>query len=157
MDTTHGGANPYYMTPEDLIREVEELTRTVASGRTEHAQRLAELARGMAKRLNAPYSAPSPDVTDPALDLMFRVGHRPRALPAGEVRAARPGSERGPDADWLAALFLATLPAPLPAQDDALVVVYTSTTPGTCIFSAVKEGDERAVQECVINITRRLT
>ncbi|MGW9439621.1 hypothetical protein [Streptomyces sp. NPDC055607] len=137
--------NPYYMTPVHLVREAESLALNVAAGhsRSVGVKRLAELCKELARRHDAePQPRPCPgrcrEDDDPFHDLVHRIGFRPCAVPAGEVRAAN--VVPGPDVP------LRVLPKTPPADDQALVLVYRKDTPGLGLLDAVLSGSEDAVR-----------
>ncbi|MFI6228856.1 hypothetical protein ACIBCR_16255 [Micromonospora echinospora] len=87
---------------------------------------------------------PRPRVDDPLIDLSNRIrwdhdGYL--AVPAGEVRAVDPGGPM-PLVDRLDCNSLRTLPGTLPADDDALVVVYDVTLPVSGLLLAVARGQD---------------
>ncbi|MEW1926402.1 hypothetical protein [Streptomyces sp. NPDC088360] len=148
--------NAFHMQPEHLVRETETLARSVAAGETRSlgVLRLAELCGELARRHGAePQPRPCPggctEDDDPAHDLVHRIGHRPRAVRAGEVRTAR--------------IILAperqmhTLPAELPADDTAFVLVYRADTPGLALIDALRAGDDAAARDAVTGALRWLT
>lgn len=148
--------NPYGMTPEHLVRETDMLARSVIAGETQHlgVKRLAELCGELARRHDAePQPRPCPggcrEEDDPTHDLVHRIGHRPRAVRVGEVRAARitPGPM----------MPLHVLPETLPDDDAALVLVYRKDTPGLGLLDALLSGSEDAVQGAITGTLRWLT
>ncbi|MFE9679758.1 hypothetical protein ACFYO5_37620 [Streptomyces sp. NPDC006259] len=148
--------NALHMAPEHLVRETETLARSVAAGetRTLGVRRLAELCGELARRHGAePQPRPCPggctEDDDAAHDLAHRIGHRPRAVRAGDVRTARIilAPERRVD----------TLPAELPADDQAFVLVYRADTPGLALIDAIRAGDDEASGDAVTGALRRLT
>ncbi|GAA2964941.1 hypothetical protein [Kitasatospora cinereorecta] len=148
--------NARYMAPEHLVRETETLARSVAAGetRTLGVRRLAELCTELARRHGAePQPRPCPggctEDDDAAHDLVHRIGHRPRAVRAGEVRTARIilASERRVN----------TLPAELPADDQAFALVYREDTPGLALIEAIRAGDDEAARDAVTGALRWLT
>ncbi|MGA5599000.1 hypothetical protein ACPCSE_32690 [Streptomyces cellulosae] len=150
--------NAFHMTPEHLVRETETLARSVIAGetRTLGVRRLAELCGELARRHDAepqPRPCPGPggcrEDDDPTHDLVHRIGHRPRAVAAGEVRAARIAT--GP------MMPLHTLPETLPDDDTALVLVYRKDTPGLGLLDALLSGSENAVQGAITGTLRWLT
>ncbi|MFC7885277.1 hypothetical protein ACFUVV_25875 [Streptomyces sp. NPDC057376] len=150
--------NAFHMTPEHLVRETETLARSVIAGetRTLGVRRLAELCGELARRHDAepqPRPCPGPggcrEDDDPAHDLVHRIGHRPRAVAAGEVRAAR--ITTGP------MMPLHTLPETLPEDDTSLVLVYRKDTPGLGLLDALLSGSENAVQGAITGTLRWLT
>ncbi|CAM5373415.1 FtsK gamma domain-containing protein OS=Streptomyces fumanus OX=67302 GN=GCM10018772_70630 PE=4 SV=1 [Streptomyces fumanus] len=150
--------NAFHMAPEHLVRETETLARSVAAGetRTLGVRRLAELCGELARRHGAepqPRPCPGPggcrEDDDPTHDLVHRIGHRPRAVAAGEVRAAR--ITTGP------MMPLHTLPETLPDDDAALVLVYRKDTPGLGLLDALLSGSEDAVQDTITGTLRWLT
>ncbi|OYP10223.1 hypothetical protein CFC35_41230 [Streptomyces sp. FBKL.4005] len=150
--------NARHMAPEHLVRETETLARSVAAGetRTLGVRRLAELCGELARRHGAepqPRPCPGPggcrEDDDPTHDLVHRIGHRPRAVAAGEVRAAR--ITTGP------MMPRHTLPEALPDDDAALVLVYRKDTPGLDLLDALLSGSENAVQDTITGTLRWLT
>ncbi|WP_374987177.1 hypothetical protein [Streptomyces fradiae] len=150
--------NAFHMAPEHLVRETETLARSVAAGeaRTLGVRRLAELCGELARRHGAepqPRPCPGPggcrEDDDPTHDLVHRIGHRPRAVAAGEVRATR--ITTGP------MMPLHTLPETLPDDDAALVLVYRKDTPGLGLLDALLSGSENAVQDTITGTLRWLT
>ncbi|MCX4411598.1 hypothetical protein OG840_61650 [Streptomyces sp. NBC_01764] len=148
--------NAFHMAPEHLVRETETLARSVAAGetRTLGVRRLAELCGELARRHGAePQPRPCPggctEDDDAAHDLVHRIGYRPRAVRAGEVRTARIilAPERRVD----------TLPAELPADDTAFVLVYREDTPGLALIDAIRAGDDEAARDAVTGALRWLT
>ncbi|NGO40650.1 hypothetical protein [Streptomyces ureilyticus] len=148
--------NAFHMTPEHLVRETEALARSVIAGETRSVgvKRLAELCGELARRHDAePQPRPCPggcrEDDDPTHDLVHRIGHRPRAVWVGEVRAARimPGPM----------MPLHVLPETLPDDDAALVLVYRKDTPGLGLLDALLSGSEDAVQGAVTGTLRWLT
>ncbi|MEV6357927.1 hypothetical protein [Streptomyces hydrogenans] len=150
--TAEGLAHPHMpdlfnIPPADLMREAEHLARTVAAGMggRSNTERLAALCGELARRHGAnPYPRPCPggcreDDTHHAL--VHRIGHRPAAVTAGEVRAV--GLTPGP------AMILRTLPELLPADDAAVVLVYRRDTPGIGILDALLTGSETAFRGAV--------
>ena len=150
--------NAFHMAPEHLVRETETLARSVAAGETRSVgvKRLAELCGELARRHNAepqPRPCPGPwgcrEDDDPEHNLVHRIGYRPRAVPAGELRTANITS--GPMRPLL------TLPETLPDDSQALVLVYRKDTPGLGLLDAVLSGSEAAVQDTVTGLLRWLT
>ncbi|MFI9311238.1 hypothetical protein [Streptomyces triculaminicus] len=148
--------NAFHMAPEHLVRETETLARSVAAGETRGVgvQRLAELCGELARRHDAePQPRPCPggcrEDDDAAHDLVHRIGHRPRAVRAGEVRTT--GITLAPERQ------VHTLPATLPDDDAALVLVYRTDTPGLSLLDALRSGSEDAVQGAVTGTLRWLT
>jgi hypothetical protein len=152
-----GRQNATELTPEHLVRETETLARSVAAGEATNAgvMRLGELSREIARRCNA---EPQPLIAanceqdqddDPGHALMHRIGYRPRAVRAGEVRAALVGVGR----DW----SLRTLPDTWPEDDAALVLVYREPTPGLALLEHIRTGDDEAVQSDITVLLRWLT
>ncbi|MBD0844238.1 hypothetical protein [Streptomyces sp. TRM68416] len=148
--------NARYMAPEHLVRETETLARSVAAGETRSlgVRRLAELCTELARRHGAePQPRPCPggctEDDDAAHDLVHRTGYRPRAVRAGEVRTARIilAPERRVD----------TLPAELPDDDQAFVLVYREDTPGLALVEAIRAGDDEAARDAVTGALRWLT
>ncbi|MFE4829817.1 hypothetical protein [Streptomyces sp. NPDC056672] len=148
--------NAFHMAPEHLVRETETLARSVAAGETHTlgVRRLAELCGELARRHGAdPQPRPCPggcrEDDDAAHDLVHRIGYRPRAVRAGEVRTARIilAPERRVD----------TLPATLPDDDTAFVLVYREDTPGLALIDAIRAGDDEAAQDAVTGALRWLT
>jgi hypothetical protein len=80
---------------------------------------------------------------------MHRIGYRPLAVRAGEVRAALAGAGR----DW----SLRTLPDTLPDNADAAVLVYREPTPGLALLEHVRTGDDEAVQNDITLLLRWFT
>ncbi|MEU3279242.1 hypothetical protein [Streptomyces antibioticus] len=150
--------NAAHMTPEHLVRETETLARSVIAGETRSVgvKRLAELCGELARRHDAepqPRPCPGPggcrEDDDPTHNLVHRIGHRPRAVTAGEVRAAR--ITTGP------MMPLHTLPETVPDDDAALVLVYRKDTPGLGLLDALLSGSENAVQGAITGTLRWLT
>ncbi|MEV4438058.1 hypothetical protein AB0K09_03415 [Streptomyces sp. NPDC049577] len=147
--------NAFYMKPEHLVHETETLARSVAADQTRGlgVKRLAELCREVARRCDAEPQPPCPAGCEPDDDpghaLMDRIGYRPRALPAGEVRAALGGAGR----DW----SLRTLPDTLPQDDAALVLVYREPTPGLALLEHLRTGNDAAVPGDITVLLRWLT
>ncbi|MDG9728463.1 hypothetical protein [Streptomyces sp. DH41] len=148
--------NAFHMAPEHLVRETETLARSVAASetRTLGVRRLAELCGELTSRHGAePQPRPCPggctEDDDAAHDLVHRIGYRPRAVRAGEVRTARIvlAPERRVD----------TLPAELPADDQAFVLVYREDTPGLALIEAIRAGDDEAARDAVTGALRWLT
>jgi hypothetical protein len=148
--------NAFHMAPEHLVRETETLARSVIAGETRSVgvKRLAELCGELARRHGAePQPRPCPggctEDDDAAHDLVHRIGHRPRAVRAGDVRTARIilAPERRVD----------TLPAELPADDTAFVLVYRADTPGLALIEAIRAGDDEAAQDAITGALRWLT
>ncbi|MFH8410420.1 hypothetical protein ACH4FX_37440 [Streptomyces sp. NPDC018019] len=148
--------NAFHLAPEPLVREAETLARSAAVGETRGVgvRRLAGLCAELARRHGAePQPRPCPggctEDDDAAHDLVHRIGHRPRAVRAGEVRTA--GLILAPERQVL------TLPAALPDDDAALVLVYRADTPGLALLDAIRRGDEAAAQDAVTGLLHRLT
>ncbi|WP_455355908.1 hypothetical protein [Streptomyces sp. SYSU K217416] len=145
----------FHMAPEHLVRDTETLARSVAAGQSQNVgvKRLAELCGELARRHDADPQPPCHDGcredADPAHDLEHRIGYRPRAVPAGEVRAAR--------IILIPAMPLHTLPETLPDDDAALVLVYRRDTPGLALLDAARAGDDDAVQDAVTGLLRWFT
>ncbi|ORT54651.1 hypothetical protein [Streptomyces sp. CB03238] len=143
------------LTPERLVRETEELARSVAAGEAPNAgvMRLGQLSREVARRCDAEPNPPCPvdceQDDDPGHALKRRIGYRPRAVRAGEVRAALVGVGR----DW----SLRTLPDAWPEDDAAPVLVYREPTPGLALLEHIRTGDEEAVQNDMTLLVRWLT
>lgn len=141
------------LTGEQLIHEVGDLAARVHAGEPVAAE-LADAAQRLRRIYDnppgLPYRArPAPRrfaAEDRLVDLRNRVGwdhHGYAALTAGEVRRADPGGSM-PLADWLDCHSLATLPATLPAANDALVVVYDVTLEVSWLLLAVARGQDTA-------------
>ncbi|MEU1312553.1 hypothetical protein ABZ419_27190 [Streptomyces cinnamoneus] len=148
--------NVFHMAPEHLVRETETLARSVAAGETRGVgvQRLAELCGELARRHDAePQPRPCPggcrEDDDAAHDLVHRIGHRPRAVRAGQVRTT--GIILAPERQ------VHTLPATLPDDDAGFVLVYRTDTPGLSLLDALRSGSEDAVQGAVTGTLRWLT
>ncbi|MEV4868586.1 hypothetical protein [Streptomyces syringium] len=153
-----GRQNATEMTPEHLVRETEALARSVTAGETPNAgvMRLGELCREVARRCDAEPQPPCPadcaqceQDDDPGHALMRRIGYRPRAIPAAEVRAALAGAAR----DW----SLRTLPDILPDDNAAQVLVYREPTPGLALLEDIRTGDDEAVPGDVTVLLRWIT
>ncbi|WP_331718749.1 hypothetical protein [Streptomyces sp. NBC_00212] len=152
-----GRQNPTELTPEHLVRETQELARSVAAGEVPRAgvMRLGELCREVARRCDAEPNPPLPadgeqdEAPGLALALMHRIGYRPRAVRAGEVRVAREYARR----DWP----LRTLPDTLPDDDAAAVLVYREPTPGLALLEHIRTGDDEGVRGDLSLLLRWLT
>ncbi|UZI34029.1 hypothetical protein [Streptomyces sp. VB1] len=148
--------NAFHMAPEHLVRETETLARSVAAGQSHNVgvKRLAELCGELARRHGAePQPRPCPggctEDDDPAHDLVHRIGHRPRAVRAGEVRTA--GIILAPERQMRA------LPAALPNDDATFVLVYRADIPGLALVDAIRAGDDEAARDAVTGALRWLT
>jgi hypothetical protein len=143
------------LTPEHLVRELEELARSVAAGEAPNSgvMRLGQLSREVARRCDVEPNPPCPadcaPDEDPGLALMLRVGYRPCAVRAGEVRAARAGAGR----KW----SWRTLPDTLPDDDAAAVLVYREPTPGLALLEHIRTGNDAGVRGDITLLLRWLT
>ncbi|MGY0466636.1 hypothetical protein ACW14Y_41225 [Kitasatospora sp. cg17-2] len=128
------------LSTEEALARVQPWLLVLATGTASPDQAFdaAELLRRLAATAGWLPGALPCDTGDAAIDLLRRVDRAgPQVRTAGELRALLPGEE--PE-DWLPAYGLDPLPAALPADDRATVLVYRAGKPGMTLPAAAKRG-----------------
>ncbi|GAA1011585.1 hypothetical protein ACFQWA_27820 [Streptomyces thermogriseus] len=126
-----------------LLALVRSLTVSVMAGNLDHVPDLAAAAGALQRQHDWPMRqgarGPRPDSGLPHVDLMRRVvwGEASGflAVTAGEIRRAMGTMP-------LAGLNLCTVPAELPADDDAPVCLYSGLTAVGALLSAITRGED---------------
>ncbi|MGY0466596.1 hypothetical protein ACW14Y_41010 [Kitasatospora sp. cg17-2] len=128
------------LSTEEMLALVQPwlLVLTTGAASPDQAFDAAELLRRLAAKAGWRPGALPCDTGDAAIDLMRRVDQDgPQVWTAGDLRALLPGEE--PE-DWLPGYGLDPLPAALPADDRAPVLVYRAGKPGMTLPAAAKRG-----------------
>ncbi|MGK4578432.1 hypothetical protein [Kitasatospora sp. HPMI-4] len=133
-------APPLSLTAEEALTQVQPLLLALAAGTADREQALtaAALLRRLAAIAGARRGTLPSDTGDPWVDLMRRVERDgPQVCAAGDLRALVPG--RDPQT-WMPGYGLDSLPAQLPADDRALVLVYRGGAQAMSLPAAAKQG-----------------
>lgn len=133
---------PEDWTSEYLLEHVRALAAAVAKGRTEHAPNLAAAARVLQYRYDSPrfqgQRGPRPDSGLPDVDLMRRVSYEGNGFLAVTVEELRAAVGRRS----LAGLNLCTIPADLPAEETAPVVVFNGLAGVASLVGRIARGED---------------
>ncbi|MFB6840247.1 hypothetical protein [Streptomyces sp. NPDC056361] len=156
---SHPMEDTAFMAPEHLVRDFEQLARQVAEGDTRHVivARLVSVAGEAAARSGEEPRPTCPDRwphdcepdENPAHELLHRIGDRPEIVDVREARAAGLGAG--------SVMSLRTLPASLPADNSAAVLIYREDTPGLGLLNAVLTGNDDAIHDARTGLLRWLT
>ncbi|MBV9026067.1 MAG: hypothetical protein JO362_20290 [Streptomycetaceae bacterium] len=145
-----------------LIMTTLDLARQVEQGGTRCVESLAAHGRALAYAYTFPahqgVNGARPDSGDPRVDLMRRVsydGNGVLAVTAGEIRRTYGTAEAGRVS--LAGHNLCTLPAVLPDDDQAPVIVFSGIAPGIgSLLSRVAHDDRAGVEAALEDLFARI-